>query len=108
MLYSRSLLDISFKHSSLYMLIPKFYLTNSTNIECLLWVRHCLSSQGESIKKVDKKEEEERKKEKEGTKPQTLYFGVSNSDFRSKLANTFEAFCLPLDYFRLSDFSEER
>ena len=47
------------------MLIPKFYLTNSTNIECLLWVRHCLSSQGESIKKVDKKEEGERRRKKE-------------------------------------------
>ena len=90
------------------MLIPKFYLINATNIEYLLWARHCLSSQDESIKKVDKKEEEEeRKKEKEGTKTQTLYFGVSNSDFRSKLSNTFEGFCAPPD-FRLSGFAEER
>ena len=47
------------------MLIPKFYLINSTNIEYLLWARHCLSSQDESIKKVDKKEEEERRRKKE-------------------------------------------
>ena len=89
------------------MLILKFYLINATNIEYLLWARHSLSSQDESIKKVDKKEEKERKKEKEGTKTQTLYFGVSNSDFKSKLANTVEGFCAPPD-FRLSGFAEER
>ena len=101
-------MDINFKYSSLYTLIPKFYLSNSTNIEYLLWARHCLSSQDESIKKVDKKEEEkERKKEKEGTETQTLYFGVSNSVFRSKLANILEGFCAPL-HFRLSGFAEER
>ena len=88
------------------MLILKFYLINATNIEYLLWARHCFS-QDESIKKVDKKEEKERKKEKEGTKTQTLYFGVSNSDFKSKLANTVEGFCAPPD-FRLSGFAEER
>ena len=48
------------------------------------------------------------KKEKEGTKTKTLYFGVSNSDFRSKLSNTFRGFCAPLDYFRLSGFAEEK
>ena len=89
------------------MLILKFYLINATNIEYLLWARHCLSSQDESIKKVDKKEEKERKKQKERTKTQTLYFGVSNSDFKSKLANTVEGFCAPPD-FRLSGFAEER
>ena len=47
------------------MLIPKLYLINSTNIEYLLWARHCSSSQDESMKKVNKKEEKERKKEKE-------------------------------------------
>ena len=92
------------------MLIPKLYLINSTNIEYLLWARHCLRTQDESMKKVDikkeKKEEEERRRKKE-QKPK-LYFGVSNSDFRSKLSNTFEGFCARLDYFRLSGFAKER
>ena len=61
------------------------------------------------MKKVDikkeKKEEEERRRKKE-QKPK-LYFGVSNSDFKSKLSNTVEGFCAPPD-FRLSGFAEER
>ena len=39
------------------MLIPNFYLINATNIEYLLWARHCLSTQDESMKKVDVKKE---------------------------------------------------
>ena len=90
------------------MLIPKFYLSNSTNIEYLLWARHCSSSQDESMKKVDQKKKKKKKKGKEGTKTKTFYFGISNSDLISKLSNTFEGFCAPLDYFRLSGFAEER
>ena len=99
-------MDINFKYNSLYILIQKFYLVNSTNIE--------VPPVGQELFKysgwINKESRPKKKKNEEGerTKTKTLYFGVSNSDFRSKLSNTFRGFCAPLDYFRLPGFAEEK